>query len=188
MIAAFERSPSQAVRLNTLKISSERNVSMSRLLERIEHIILTMTAAVMAVIAFTNVITRYFLNHSLAFTEELTINLFVLLTFVGAAVGLRKHAHLGFTLLFEKSSLPLQKLLTVVTGVMMAVMFALFMYYGIEMVQFQMMVNQTTPALGWPQWIFSLSLPFGSALCLWRTVEATVKEFKQLHKEGGRAV
>lgn len=161
---------------------------MSRLLERIEHIILTMTAAVMAVIAFMNVMTRYFLNHSLAFTEELTINLFVLLTFVGAAAGLRRHAHLGFTLLFEKSSLPLQKRLTVVTGFIMAMIFALFTYYGIEMVQFQMMVKQTTPALGWPQWMFSLSLPFGSLLCLVRTVEATVKEWKGLHQKGGEHV
>lgn len=160
---------------------------MSRLLEFIEHTILTVTATVMAVIAFTNVITRYFLNHSLAFTEELTINLFVLLTFVGAAVGLRKHAHLGFTLLFEKSSVSLQKLLTMATGIFMALIFALFIYYGIEMVQFQMMTNQTTPALGWPQWIFSLSLPFGSLLCLIRTLEATIKEFKQLQKGGEQA-
>lgn len=161
---------------------------MSKWLGRIEEIIVVSTLVTMSIIAFTNVLTRNFLDVSLAFTEEITVNLFVFLTFVGAAIGVRKNAHLGFSLIVERVSIPLRRGLIVLIGLFSSLLFLLIAYYGVEMMMFQVDINAMTPALGWPKWLFSLGIPIGTVLCAVRTVEATVKQWKELSEKQGDSV
>ena len=51
--------------------------------------------ALMVVLVFGNVVLRYAFNSGITISEELSRWLFVWLTFVGAIVALRDHAHLG---------------------------------------------------------------------------------------------
>src|SRR5205807_1099787 len=51
--------------------------------------------ALMVVLVFGNVVLRYGFNSGITVSEELSRWLFVWLTFVGAIVALRNHAHLG---------------------------------------------------------------------------------------------
>jgi TRAP-type transport system small permease protein len=51
--------------------------------------------AVMVVLVFTNVTLRYLFNSGIPTSEELSRWLLVWLTFLGAIVALRQHAHLG---------------------------------------------------------------------------------------------
>ena len=51
--------------------------------------------AAMVVLVFGNVVLRYAFNSGIAMSEELSRWLLVWLTFLGAIVALRKHAHLG---------------------------------------------------------------------------------------------
>lgn len=157
---------------------------LSKLLEKIEFSILALSLAIMCIVAFVNVISRYFLSYSLAFTEEITINLFVLITFMGAAVGIHRRGHLGFNLLFENAGRNMQMVLVFVIGLVTTFVFVSLTYFGVEMVLFQKQLNQMTPALGWPQWVFSLGLPLGSLFCLIRTVQVTWEEAKALGKGG----
>lgn len=154
-------------------------------LNRIEEIIAVLALVTMSFIAFGNVISRNVLNLSMAFTEEVTINLFVLLTFVGASIGVRKNAHLGFSLLYDLVPLAFQRVLTIFIGVVTIVVFGSVTYFGFEMVQYQMGMGSLTPALGWPRWIFSLGLPIGAMLCTIRSIEALIREWKDLDREVG---
>ncbi|MCS0670177.1 TRAP transporter small permease [Cytobacillus firmus] len=156
---------------------------MSKALSIIENSLLVLSASVMCIIAFGNVVSRYITGSSFSFTEEITINILVLVVFVGASVGVKKGAHLGFTLLFDRASLPIKKLFCIFTGLLVTFIFILFTYYGIDMLLYQMSIKQTTPALGWPQWIFSSGFALGCLLCVIRSIEVSVKEFKTLHLE-----
>ena len=49
----------------------------------------------MVVLVFGNVVLRYAFNSGITVSEELSRWLFVWMTFVGAVVALRDHAHLG---------------------------------------------------------------------------------------------
>src|SRR2546423_506890 len=51
--------------------------------------------AAMVVLVFSNVVLRYVFNSGIAMSEELSRWLLVWLTFLGAIVALRQHAHLG---------------------------------------------------------------------------------------------
>lgn len=161
---------------------------MSKWFSRIEEFIVVITLATMAIIAFSNVITRNLFNISLAFTEEITINLFVFLTFVGAAIGVRRSAHLGFSLIVERASIPIRRVLISLIGIVSVLLFAIITYYGIEMMIFQIDINAKTPALGWPKWLFSMAIPLGALLCAIRTIEATIKQLKEMSDEQGESV
>src|SRR5512140_215785 len=50
---------------------------------------------VMVVLVFGNVVLRYAFNSGITVSEELSRWLFVWLTFVGAIVAMKDHAHLG---------------------------------------------------------------------------------------------
>jgi len=51
--------------------------------------------AAMVVLVFSNVVLRYVFNSGIATSEELSRWLLVWLTFLGAIIALRQHAHLG---------------------------------------------------------------------------------------------
>jgi TRAP-type transport system small permease protein len=62
---------------------------------RILKFAITICLALMVVLVFGNVVLRYAFNSGIAMSEELSRWLLVWLTFLGAIVALRLHAHLG---------------------------------------------------------------------------------------------
>ncbi|WP_029265983.1 TRAP transporter small permease [Virgibacillus alimentarius] len=156
---------------------------MSKALLYVEYTILASSMAIMAIITFANVLSRFFFGLSLSFTEEVTINLFVLLTFVGASVGIYKGAHLGFNLLYEKANNVNKVISSIFVGAVIAFFFFVVAYHGLDIVSAQWERGQTTPALGWPQWVFSSAVPFGAVLCIIRTIESTVKSIISIKNE-----
>lgn len=149
-----------------------------KVLDYFEEILLFISFLAITIITFLNVLSRNFAGVSLSFTEEITINLLVLITFLGSAVGVRKYAHLGFTLIFDKGNKAVRLFIVFFTGVVGLFLFGVLAWYGWEMVSFQMLMNQKTPALGMPQWILSFALPLGAALCCVRMVQAMIVEAK----------
>src|SRR3954471_18212986 len=57
--------------------------------------VIAVCLAVMVVLVFGNVFLRYVFNSGITMSEELSRWLMVWLTFLGAIVALREHAHLG---------------------------------------------------------------------------------------------
>ena len=71
---------------------------MARLLDLYCQVLkaaIALCLAVMVVLVFSNVVLRYVFNSGIATSEELSRWLLVWLTFLGAIVALREHAHLG---------------------------------------------------------------------------------------------
>ncbi|MGO4888331.1 TRAP transporter small permease [Anaerobacillus sp. MEB173] len=159
---------------------------INKILTYFEYTLVIISLSVMSLLTFGNVISRYFINYSLSFTEEVTVNLFVLLIFTGAAIGIHRKAHLGFSLFYDLANKSIRVIMIAVTGLISMTIFFLIVYYTWDTIQFQMMLNQKTPALGWPQWVFSSGLFIGGLLCLIRTVQVTIIEMLTLIREGGK--
>jgi TRAP-type C4-dicarboxylate transport system permease small subunit len=71
---------------------------MAKLLDlycRVLKAAVALCLAAMVVLVFSNVVLRYAFNSGIATSEELSRWLLVWLTFLGAIVALRQHAHLG---------------------------------------------------------------------------------------------
>jgi TRAP-type C4-dicarboxylate transport system permease small subunit len=75
---------------------------MARLLDAYCSVLkaaIALCLAAMVVLVFGNVVLRYAFNSGIAVSEELSRWLLVWLTFLGAIVALRQHAHLGVDML-----------------------------------------------------------------------------------------
>ncbi|WP_242473305.1 TRAP transporter small permease [Rhodoferax fermentans] len=74
--------------------------------------------AVMLVLVFGNVVLRYVFNSGITISEELSRIMFVWLTFLGAVVAMKEHAHLGIDTLTKRLSPNAQKFCVVVTSLL----------------------------------------------------------------------
>ena len=73
-----------------------------KIIDKILDTLLFVILAVMASVMATNVFCRFFLDFSLYWGDELTQVLMVWLTFLGAAVAVREHAHYRFDYLSRR--------------------------------------------------------------------------------------
>ena len=75
--------------------------------------------AMMVVMVFGNVVLRYGFNSGITASEELSRWLFVWLTFLGAVVAVRKHAHLGTDALLVRLPVAGRKVCLVLSHMLM---------------------------------------------------------------------
>lgn len=153
-----------------------------------ENAVITIAFSAITVLAFFNVISRYLLHASIAFTTELVVNLAVLLTMVGAAAAVRIGTHPGFTLLKDSSRGGLRKVVIVLIALATLAFYLLFLWLGLDMAAKQMESGRLTFALAFPQWIFSLSLPIGAVLGAIRTVQVGVLELRNKQTDAPMAL
>ena len=77
--------------------------------------VIVLLLALMVVLVFGNVVLRYAANSGITVSEELSRWLFVWMTFLGAIVALKEHAHLGTDMLVARLG-PTGKRICLVTG------------------------------------------------------------------------
>lgn len=132
----------------------------------VEKIFLALVLLLITVITFGNVLSRFVLPTSWSFTEELVINIFVLLTLLGAAVCARDEGGLVSMSLFS-GILPRkwQRIL----NILMVIFGLLFCYvlvkYGFKRVFTLFANNKRTDVLRIHEWKFALFIPV-SAICM----------------------
>src|SRR5205809_1975250 len=101
---------------------------MRSLVEGYFHVlkfIVVLCLAVMVVMVFGNVVLRYGFNSGITVSEELSRWLFVWMTFLGAIVAVRKHAHLGTDALVARLPKPGKKACFAAAHVLMLLLCAL---------------------------------------------------------------
>ena len=125
-----------------------------------------MTAAI-----FIQVIARYVLKSSLAWTEELARFLFIWMTFIAAYVGARQGKHIGVEAL--QNALPRlpSLLLKVLANIICAAFFFVVAYF--TWFNWPKLMRQVSPALGLPIAYVYLCMIIGSVFIgLWYLVLA----------------
>ncbi|MGO2036724.1 MAG: TRAP transporter small permease [Brevibacterium sp.] len=150
-----------------------------RIVKWFEDWVVILSFMVIVIVTFVNVLSRYIFQSSLAFTEEITINLLVVLTMMGAVVGIRLGAHLGFTYLVENAKATTRRTLILVSTALMIVFLAVLLIWGGEMMINQAIRGRATPSLGIPQWLFTLSIPLAGLLGIIRSIQAARESLHQ---------
>ena len=118
----------------------------------------------MAVLVFANVVSRYLLNFSLIWVEELTRYMMVWVGFLGAGLVLRLGAHIAVEAFQDLLPRPAAQALRAGIVVLLAATFAAMTWLGVRYVAFAW--DQETPALNWSTGAIYLAIPIGSALLL----------------------
>ncbi len=143
---------------------------MKFLVNRIEEIIGTISLAIMTTIAFINVLTRYFFRYSMAFTEELTLYLFVWAVMMGTSIAFREGSNMAVTFLYDKFSFRSRRILDLLAGVLGLFFFAVLLYFSVLEVMDEIEMNALTEAIELPMWWFTSAMPVASVFILSRIV------------------
>jgi len=125
-----------------------------------EHYAAALLLSAMALIAFLNILGRYLFHYSLAFTEEITINLFVYLVVVGSGLAFEKGSQLGMVSLFNIFPPRWKKRVIFLGALLSAGLFLAVDILLIQLIYYELTIfKATSPALGIPVWIYYLPLP-----------------------------
>ena len=112
----------------------------------------------MVVVVFLQVIFRFVLHASLPWSEELSRYILVWLSFLGAAIGVRRGAHIGVEVVVSLFPKTLNVAAKVFVHTVSMVFFSLLILYGWRILG--VVGRQLSPAMEW-----SMAIPY-SAICV----------------------
>lgn len=136
----------------------------------IERGFLALVMALLCLITMGNVVVRYFTNVSFAFTEEISVSLMVVMTLVGASTAFYRNKHIAILFVVELFPQRIREHFALFSLAASTLMFALLVWYGSRMAWDDFRFEVTSPALGVPQWFYSVWLPLLSLLIVVRLV------------------
>ena len=128
--------------------------------------IIGLLLAFMVVIVFSNVIARYFLNSSLAWSEEVSRFMFIWLAFLGAVLAYVKNEHLGLDILTMILPDKASRAVLVLANLLVIAAIGIILYGGWTMTTFTFSSGWTSPALAIPYGFVYIIVPFSGLLLL----------------------
>lgn len=135
-----------------------------RVISKLEELVLAWGILVMAALTVLNVASRSLFGVSLAYAEELSQFLIILVTFVGLSYGASHGRHIRMTALYDQLPRRWRKgLMVVITGTTSLLMF-LLAWYGVRYVLTVEELGTVSPALQMPFWLVYLAAPVGLVL------------------------
>ena len=114
----------------------------------IEKIVLSVLLVFVTALTFANVVVRKLTDSSFAWTEELVINLFVLIIMMGCALSVREGGLISLSLIYDRLSAKAQKVFVVIITVANLAFWVLLVRTGIDKVLTQMASGKRTTSLG----------------------------------------
>lgn len=138
---------------------------------------LSAVALVLATLAMMHgVLTRYLLGRPTVWQTEVSIYLLVFVTFVGAAYGLKHHAHVGVDLLVERLPTRGQLIMRLVTAVLSLVVVAVVIWtsYGTWWEALEGGFRSPT-SLRAPLWLAYGILPLGMLLVAFQYIAFVIE-------------
>lgn len=149
---------------------------------RFEEVFCAILFAAMAVITFFNIISRYLLKYSFAFTEELVVSFFVWLTLLGASIAFRDQSHLGFSFLTDRLPKKFQKALLWLSAGSGAILFIFLIYFAIGQIGDEISLGITSSGIGVPQWWYTIGVPVWSVLIVLRILQGAYRASRKMEK------
>jgi TRAP-type C4-dicarboxylate transport system permease small subunit len=139
---------------------------------RFERAVMAGTMGLLCLITMANVLVRYFTDVSFAFTQEISIALMVVMTLTGAAHAFVDNKHIAITFFIDLLGPRGHRVARALALLAALTMFALLLVLGARMAWDDYRFEVTSPALGIPQWIYTVWLPLLSALIVLRLLGA----------------
>jgi len=150
---------------------------------KIEELISAILLFIMASIAFINVLSRKFFHLSFAFTEEVTVHLFVWITVLGIAIAFEKGAHLGVVTVYNKLPKTLKKTAAFISASLSALLFLIVNYYAFREIYMDVTIfHMESEALRIPEWMYII----GSVFIFKNIYKGLKIELKKIEGEEGK--
>lgn len=130
----------------------------------------------LAVIIFLQFFTRYVLNDSLAWTEEIARYLLICVTFVGAGMATRRNTHIHVEFFYLFLTLPIARALSTVVDIVRIMFFGYATYLGWQVTL--IMDTQRMVVIDWPMsYVFGFGC-LGFAIMTVRAIQVAVQHWR----------
>ena len=149
---------------------------------RFEEVLCAVLFAVMAIITFLNIISRYLLKYSFAFTEELVVSFFVWLTLLGTSIAFREQSHLGFSFLVDRLPPKIRRILLWASAGLGAGLFIFLIYFSMGQIGEEISLGITSSGIGVPQWWYTIGVPAFSVLIVLRVFQGAYQAGRKMEK------
>jgi TRAP-type C4-dicarboxylate transport system permease small subunit len=129
----------------------------------LEDVFAAACMAALALITFANVILRYLTDESIAWTEEISIALMVVMTLAAAGAAVARERHIRIDYFLQRGSPRRQRLFELIGAGAVVLLFAAMTVLGARMAWDEYRFGETSPGIGVPKWWYSVWLPILSA-------------------------
>lgn len=133
--------------------------------------VLALLLAVMLMVIAAQVCCRFILNNPLDWSEELGRYLFVWLSFLGAAVGVKKGIHLGVDVILKRFPESFKKVIDLLMALLIQVFLCMVCYYGIQTLS--VVRFQSSPSMGISMLYPYLAVPVGCVFMFINSIRVT---------------
>lgn len=137
----------------------------------IEKIVISAVLVFVTVITFANVVVRKLTTSQFAWSEELVINLFVLLIMLGCALSAKEGGLISLSLVYDRLKIKGKKIFISIITVFSLAFWVILTKTGFDKVLNQMGTGKHTSSLNWPEWVFTIFLPIGAIFLVLHTIE-----------------
>ena len=141
----------------------------------VEQILNGIAMGLIVLITFGNVLARYFTSQSFAATEEFSIALLIVVSFLGssAAFAFDRHIRVGFFV--DRMPPRWRRAAEWLSFAVTASLFAFIAFYAARLTFDQYRFEETSPALGVPQWWYTVWMPVLSVALVVRLIATRLR-------------
>ena len=132
---------------------------------------------VLAATVFYQFFTRYALNDSASWTEEIARYLLICLVFIGAAIGVRKNTHIQVDIFYRFMAPALARTLSTLVDVIRVLFFGYAIYLTCALMQ--KIGKQPMSIVDWPIGLIYAMVMLGFTLMCFRAVQALIRHWRQ---------
>ncbi len=153
---------------------------LKRILSNAVEWVCMVLMVVLSVDLFLGVFSRYVMVRTFTWYDEIARGCFVWLTFLGAAVGVKRHAHFRLHIVVDRLSPRLRQATVFLLPLVVIIFAGVLIQQGLVFLELGKF--QQTPVMGLPKtWIY-VAVPIGGALMilyslapLWRTIRGLIR-------------
>ncbi len=119
---------------------------------------------------------RYVMRHSLSWSEELTLWIFVWFIWLATSYAFKRRLHVKVTLFHQMLGPKGQLTVNIMTQILMMGFMAVLIYQCITLMNMPFVAQQRSVVLDMPIQYFYASAPVGAVLSLWRLLQNFVSD------------
>lgn len=152
------------------------------ILDKIEDILFTLFAAIMAFAILIQVINRNTIQIPFTWGEELARYCMIWLTFIGISAGVKKGSHIGVDAIINALPKNIQKILRIIIDVIVT---CIYFYLTVLSIQITLGIRETkqvSPAMQVPMFIIYSALIVGMLFSTLRSIKITAEHISDKTK------
>lgn len=142
---------------------------------RIEEALVAAAMAAIALITAANVALRYMTDVSIAFTEEYSVALMVVVALLGTSLAMAGGRHIRIGYLVDRLPPRLRRWAEMAAMALVVLCFGLIAWYGALLTWDEYRFEVLSSGLGNPQWLYTGWLPLLSLAVIGRAIGRTVR-------------